>query len=308
MAAEVAESVSGTSLSGEMNRVTQMVGWALVKHRLLDTERDAKWHNILYGRARDQCKSTPTLPAILVRLVYDAAVCECVPEAITVETSRLLTLVSLMVKVNADVETMAANLERIVTLLGKMVLFPEMVGVRERLLGLLDEGKCQVRFTCVCVCVCVCVSPQKFQIVLQSFSPNSAAANDEVRALFKQYFGPSKSLDSVRKPLVHNTQTNHYTTSQPGSGPGVAPTDEGTEKEGPLCRCGEVSLRTQPVRFQRRPCRVSLFRRHQTLLLPLLQRKTIFVVCVLCMMLCVCFSSVLRIRCSFRMTVRVLLA
>ena len=63
----------------------------------------------------------------------------------TSETYHLLTLASLLVKVHSDQETTRVSLKRIVTLLERAILFPELAELRGALQVLLDEAKCQVR-------------------------------------------------------------------------------------------------------------------------------------------------------------------
>ena len=60
----------------------------------------------------------------------------------TVDTARLLTMVSLVIMAHSDKDPV--DMRRIVGLLGKVVLFPELQTCRDEVEGLLEEAKCQV--------------------------------------------------------------------------------------------------------------------------------------------------------------------
>lgn len=66
-----------------------------------------------------------------------------VADNMTAETTLLLTVVSLMVKLHAEEETVRKCLQRIVALL-QMIVIPEMGKAEERLQEFLEEAKCQV--------------------------------------------------------------------------------------------------------------------------------------------------------------------
>lgn len=64
---------------------------------------------------------------------------------ITTESCRLLTLTSLLVKIHGEEEAVGENMRRIVTLLERAIVFPELAELADQLQDLLDEAKCQVR-------------------------------------------------------------------------------------------------------------------------------------------------------------------
>ena len=63
----------------------------------------------------------------------------------TGETHHLLTMVSLLLKAHAEEGTVRVNLRRLVVLLERVILFPELAGQRDKLHSLIIEAKCQVR-------------------------------------------------------------------------------------------------------------------------------------------------------------------
>ena len=79
--------------------------------------------------------SVPSFPTVL---------CESLSPNMTKETVHLITLVSLLLKLHTDEDTVRECARRIVSLLEKIILIPELAEVKNELLSLLNEAKCQV--------------------------------------------------------------------------------------------------------------------------------------------------------------------
>ena len=62
----------------------------------------------------------------------------------TQETARLITILSLLMKVYADDDTVHKSAKSIVILLERIAVFPELAEFHDDLCGFLDEAKCQV--------------------------------------------------------------------------------------------------------------------------------------------------------------------
>ena len=84
------------------------------------------------------------------------ALCCSISKKITVRTARVLTVVSLLMKLHSEGGAVV-DFRGVVGLLGKMVLFPEWEENKEQLYFLYEEAKCQVRdaskgeiYTCIC--------------------------------------------------------------------------------------------------------------------------------------------------------------
>ena len=79
----------------------------------------------------------------------------------TKETAHLITVVALLLKTHLDDDTMREYAQRVVSLLEKIVLIPELAELKGEILRLLDEAKCQVGGE-ICRRICVQVAMRVF--------------------------------------------------------------------------------------------------------------------------------------------------
>ena len=72
----------------------------------------------------------------------------------SVDTAQIFAVVSLLMKVHSEEDAM--DLKGIVSLLEKMVLFPELESHRREMQGFLEEAKCQVKCECMFILFALC--------------------------------------------------------------------------------------------------------------------------------------------------------
>ena len=71
--------------------------------------------------------------------------CDSLSLDIATETVHLVILVSLLLKLHTDEDTVRECAQKIVNLLEKLILVPELADFKDELLHFLNEAKCQVR-------------------------------------------------------------------------------------------------------------------------------------------------------------------